>query len=194
MVPLIKRQLELNKNSVTITASSTFDGQVTNLLLFDPTKVWRSDANLDSYFIVKFENIYAYINSYSLLLYPNDHYPLSWEIKGSIDGQNWFLLDKREEDLCAGFAYKGSSTTTICGRNITASHSFARTTKVKYVKVQQIGENSGSKYDSEYDSKWHKAFYLSSVEFYGSISFFLTCIHNNRNIRLTLFALISLLS
>ena len=171
MVPLIKRQLELNKNSVTITASSTFDGQVTNLLLFDPTKVWRSDANLDSYFIVNFKNIYAHINSYSLLFYPKDHYPLSWEIKGSNDGQNWFLLDKREEDLCAGFAYKGSSTTTICGRNITASHSFARTTKVKYVKVQQIGENSGSKYDSEYDSEWHKAFYLSGVEFYKNITY-----------------------
>ena len=164
---LIKRQLELNKNSISITASSSVDGHpVDYLLLYDPTKFWQSGGTVGGYFTVKFENIYAYIGSYSLLFYPKDYYPLGWVVNGSIDGKNWFLLDKREEDLCASFAYREVYTTTICGRNVTAHYSFARAAKVKYVRVQQIGENSGSKYDSQYNSIWHNSFFLSGVEFF----------------------------
>ena len=191
---LIKRLLELNSKSVTVKASTTHKGQQEYLLLNDQTKFWLSESLLNSYFIINFKNIYANVNSYSLLFYPFDHYPLSWEIKGSIDGQNWFFLDKQEEDLCSEFAYKVSSTTTACGRNVTANHSFARPTKVKYIKVQQIGENSGSKYDSDIVSAWHKAFYLSGIELYGSISFFLSCKTNRHNMKLTLLIMTFILS
>ena len=134
--------------------------------------VWTSEGELNQFFIIDFKNKIACIERYALRLFSGDHYPISWSVYGSLNGKNWSLIDHRDHDICADFVTTRTDGVYICGKYAVEMFEVSNPMCVSYIKVQQDGKNSGSKYYPSSTSEWHNAFYLNGFETFGRICYF----------------------
>ena len=161
-----------NKYSgVKITSDSTTNsGSLPILVDFWSSGVWVSDQVINRSFVIDLGNRFACVERYALRFYYNDHYPLSWSVYGSYDGSNWALIDHEDDDICAEIlTYRSIDNCPICGIYAAKMYEARNRMCCRFIKVQQDGKNSGSKYTKNPTNKWHDAFYLNGFEAFGRI-------------------------
>ena len=141
---------------VTVQASSTNAAGWKSDALIIPTRNstqmsdnWASDNEPNSWFIVHFHRHLISITHYSMRTQSNHgcEHPKSWKIEGSLDGENWNLIDEKNE------------YTELSGANILRTFRATNRGRYSYFRVNQTGINSsGSNY-----------FDLGKIEFFGTL-------------------------
>ena len=169
----IIKTLKSNPRGVKITNSSAYNNYNVEVLLdFWSDGVWISGTILNQSFTIDFGDKIACVERYALRLYPIDHYPISWSVYGSFDGLNWSLIDHRDHDICASFVTKRKGDSiTICGIYAVEMFEASNPMCYRFIKVQQDGQNSGSKYNQDAANSFHNAFYLNGFEVFGSVRY-----------------------
>ena len=167
-----------------------------NLLNWTSNDSWVSSKSTNQSFIVDFMKNRVSIPKYGMRTYPNDHAPIKWKVFGSNNKDNWLEVDSREENLCEGHMgyVRDTDKEKFC---IGYNEKFfdSKTNGVfRYIKVQQIGENSQAFWSSDKDTFLYM-FYLNAFEVIGEIygpDSFILCSKNIKS-QTHLFFIINLL-
>ena len=148
---------------------STMD--INQILGLSTTSHWTSDGKFSQYFTVEFPYNFIYIHSYAMRTVARDHYPLEWNITGSFDGEKWFLIDHRKDNICKDHLFKRPENTEVicCEIQVTKIYNVSQTASLRFIRVQQIGYNSAMTNNPDLVSSYLKNFYLSGFEVYGTI-------------------------
>jgi hypothetical protein len=64
----------------------------------------------------------------------NDHHMRSWTLEGSMDGQSWEELDRRENN------------TSLNSQGATATFSISRSSEIQMIRLRQLSQNSSGNY------------------------------------------------
>ena len=166
--PIQKGIISLFNSSATIEAG--VDRKIEYILDWDSTKGWESDNEENRYFIIDFKDNVVFIPSYGMRPYYSDHVPLEWKIYGSNDNQEWIEIDHKTGNLCEGymeFREDRFPDAKFCMKYLEKFFDTDNPGYYHMIKVQQIGPNSGSLYESTKYAQ--SSFYLGAFEIYGEI-------------------------
>ena len=169
-ISLLKYAKENDPNNVNIKATERNDTKAEKLFDFWSDGLWVSQPIDNPDFTINISTFSFFVERYALRLYYNDYYPIEWKVYGSMNGENWVLIDHRTDDICKNFITQRIDGVTVCGIYAVKMYEMKTPMKLKYIKVQQIGKNSGEKYQTFKETEWRKAFYLSSFEIFGRLS------------------------
>ena len=157
------------KNIVSISCtSSRYNNTINNVLDFNSNNAWTSGDIENQSFTINFKNFAVIPYNYSMKTVSGDHYPLEWNVEGSYDGEEWITLSNIKDNICKDFIKLRYDDVFVCSKNIIKTYTMNATLPVSYIKVQQIGTNSGALYNPNYYN-YLNAFYLAGIEFYGDI-------------------------
>ena len=93
---------------------------------------------------------------------------MEWIVMGSFDGEKWINLSHVKDDICNDSIVLRNDSVYVCSSNIIKTYPMNITLPISYIKVQQIGKNSGHFKNTEYHP-FYNAFFLAGIEFYGDI-------------------------
>ena len=152
-----------------ITNSSAYSSNNVNALLnFDTPYNFRTSKEEKNPFITfDFGTRRGCIESYAIRTYNGDHYPINWQIQGSVDGKNFNVLDERNDNICKDNLTARSTGVIVCNAYIVKTYEVKNQMCVRYLRLQQIGENSEHLNNPNKDDGWHNTLYLSGFDAYG---------------------------
>jgi hypothetical protein len=110
------------------------------------TNNWRTDNSSDAWICFQFPSKKILLTGYLLRVY--NYYPRGWKLEGSLNGQNWQMIDQKSY---SGFNQNYQDEIFTCQTS----------TAYSYFRFMQTQQNSSE--------NW--SFYLNLVEFSGPIFF-----------------------
>ena len=170
-ISLLKYAKAHDPDNVKINATERSGTKAEKLFDFWGDGLWTSQPIDNPDFVINISTFSFYVQRYAFRLYYNDYYPIEWKVFGSMNGERWTMIDHQTDDICKDFITQRNGGVTICGIYAVKMYSLKTPMKLKYIKVQQIGKNSGEKYQTYMETEWRKAFYLSGFEIFGKLNY-----------------------
>ena len=101
----------------------------------------------------------------------DDFHPKEWKVFGSMDNISWFDIDHQKDDICKDHIHMRETEPKVycCSKRVTKNYEVDTTPLMRYLKVQQIGQNSGPYYNPDVYNPAYVAFYLSRIQIFGNI-------------------------
>lgn len=132
--PILSKLIENNPESISVLSSSYCFASILNHL---KTDFWASLNIQNSYIQLRLNNFAVAITGYSLQTYDLDkdlNHLREWSIQGSLDGEKWVEIDRREpcNDLNGPLLYKYYQCQVI--------------RPCRYIKIVSEGENHNQNY------------------------------------------------
>jgi hypothetical protein len=136
------------KGVIEITCSSNDRNHCWDVVNYKCNDYWSTDNVANSWIQIDFKEWFVSLTHYSLKSDGSNCHLVDWELRGSLDGNAWVVLDQRHtKDL------DGPSITQMfwCNGEGTCTKSY------RYIRLYQTGKNS-SRYDY---------LQLGNIEFFG---------------------------
>ena len=166
----IIKTLQKRRFKISVTSTSTYGSyDVIKLLNFAVPSYFRTN-NEDSNSSITFDfgTSRGCIESYAIRTVNNDHYPIKWEIQGSNDDENYVVLDERSDYICKdNLTIRPDYNIYVCGAYVTKIYEVKNRMCIRYLRMQQIGENSLRLHNPNFGTGCSKVLYLSGFDVYG---------------------------
>ena len=172
-----------SKNIIQVTSSSDhfFNSvDIKHLIDLNESTWWASGDEFNQSFTLFFRRSFVVPLNYTISTVYYDHSPFEWIVFGSVDNENWIQIGYEKENICENNYVLRTDNVIVCSKVISKTYPIHVVMPFSYIKIQQIGYNSG-RYENDIQNSVGstKAFYLSGVEIYGDL---LSSIFNARSI------------
>ena len=163
----IVKALQKKRIKISITNSSAEELDATRLLNFDvPSRFLTAYGDINPYITFDFKNYRGCVDKY-VIRTTFDHYPINWQIQGSVNGKNFTILDERSDDICKNNLITRDTGIVVCGAEIAKTYEVKNQMCVRYLRLKQIGENSERTNNPNRSDKAKDSLYLSGFDVYG---------------------------